>query len=64
MKLLYEVEYYRTRTKDEQPDYLYIETDDDIEIEAGPASSITHITTIDTDMGLEPDLIVRRVNNE
>lgn len=58
MKKMYEIEIeggYRT------PTYLYIETDDDIEIDiTGSSNIVTHITTIENDMGLDPDLIIRR----
>ena len=60
-KLMYEVEY----VDDDEggANYMYIETDDDIDITAGDNGNVTHITTIDTDMGLTPDLIIRRDNN-
>jgi hypothetical protein len=45
---------------DSGPQYLYIQTDDDIELEMNENGDITHLTTIDTDMGLTPDLIIKR----
>lgn len=45
---------------DSSPQYLYIQTDDDIELEMNENGDITHLTTIDTDMGLTPDLIIKR----
>jgi len=56
-KLMYEIE---LGGNNGSPTYLYIETDDDIDISTGILDQVTHITTIDTDMGLEPDLMVRR----
>ena len=55
---MYEIELYdNCRT----PTYFYIETDEDIDISIGPNNGdVTHITTIDTDMGLDPDLVIRR----
>jgi hypothetical protein len=63
MKLMYEVEQC---IPGYPPNYIYIETDDDIDIELwnGATGGFTHITTIDTNMGLEPDLIIRRPSNE
>lgn len=49
---------------DEQPQYLYIETEDDIEIEIAPSgnSDVTHICQIDNIDELT-DLIIRRHEN-
>lgn len=55
--LIYEVEICGN---DIPPQYLYIQTDDDIELEMNENGDVTHITTIDTDMGLTPDLIIKR----
>jgi hypothetical protein len=63
-KLMYEIEISTSAV----PDYIYIETDDDIDIDIGTRVSnfipdqnaITHITVIDTDIGMEPDLIISR----
>ena len=45
---------------DSAPQYVYIQTDDDIEVDMNHNGDITHITTVDTDMGLTPDLIIKR----
>jgi hypothetical protein len=59
MKLMHEIEIYGY---DEPPKYIYIEADEDIEIDhpKDEIGKVTHITTVDTDMGLEPDLIISR----
>lgn len=58
-KLMWEIEI--TNDLSAYPDYLYIETDEDIEIDIGEESdSVTHITCIDTDIGVDADLIIRR----
>lgn len=60
-KLIHEIEY----TINNEPVYIYIETDDDIGIDAGETHGyITHITTIDTEIGVIPDLIIKRRINE
>jgi len=45
---------------DSSPQYVYIQTEDDIEVDVNHDRYITHITTVDTDMGLTPDLIIKR----
>ena len=45
---------------DSGPQYVYIQSDDDIELDVNPNGDITHITTVDTDMGIEPDIIIKR----
>ena len=58
-KLMYEIEV----TNDGKTNYIYVETDGDISVGIGYVGSnplITHVTMIDTDMGLEPDLIIKR----
>lgn len=59
MKVLYEIEIYG---KDIPPNYVYIEADEDIEIDhaSSDIGKVTHITTIDQDVGLEPDLVITR----
>ncbi len=59
MKVIYEIE---IDGNDSPPNYLYIEADEDIEIDhfSSEIGKVTHITTIDTDMGLEPDLVITR----
>jgi len=58
-KLMWEIEYSEDFGS-EGPTYIYIETDDDINIELGSDGNVTHITCIDVDIGVEPDLVVRR----
>jgi hypothetical protein len=63
-KLMYELEISTNAI----PDYIYLETDDDIDIDIGTRAgsfipgqpAITHITVIDTDIGMEPDLVISR----
>lgn len=57
MRVIYEVELYGNGP--DSPTYLYIEADEDMEIDS-KLGKVTHITTIDTDMGLEPDLVISR----
>ena len=45
----------------EEPDYLYIQTEDDIEIEAAPGN-VTHICNVDN-MDDLTDLVIRRNRN-
>ena len=60
LKLLYEIE-LNGGSLDEAATYLYIEADEDIELNINRSDSdVTHITTIDTDLGMEPDLIITR----
>lgn len=60
-KLMYEIEL----SIDGILDYIYIETDDDLDIDFGvldqnPTTNITHVTVIDTNIGMNPDLIISR----
>jgi hypothetical protein len=63
LKLIHEIEIGGMNTP---PQYIYIETDENIEISIGKQESntdqttITHIATIDTDIGITPDLIISR----
>lgn len=59
MKVMYEIEIQGDQSP---PEYLYILADEDIEIDhfSSEIGKVTHITTIDTDMGLEPDLVITR----
>lgn len=45
-----------------QPRYLYVETDDDIEIDIGSTGEVTHICEIDN-MGELADLVIRRIED-
>lgn len=57
-KLLHEVELNGNSLT---PTYLYIEADEDLEIDINKENTdVTHITTIDTDIGMTPDLIITR----
>jgi hypothetical protein len=44
------------------PTYLYIQSDEDIEIDhfSSEIGQVTHITTIESDIGIEPDLVITR----
>jgi hypothetical protein len=58
-QLMYEIEI----TKDGKTDYIYLETDDDTSIGIGYVGSnplVTHVAMVDADMGLDPDLIIKR----
>jgi hypothetical protein len=58
-KLMYEIEI----TSDGKTNYIYLETDSDISIGIGYIESnplVTHVAMIDTDMGLDADLIIKR----
>jgi hypothetical protein len=63
-KLLHEIEINGDSL--DGPTYLYVEADEDIEInikrDDGDVKDgdVTHITTIDTDIGMTPDLIITR----
>jgi len=61
-KLLYEVEFKSGKDRDDF-DYLYVEADSDISISIGYVGSsqlVTHVTLIDKDIGVEPDLIISK----
>jgi hypothetical protein len=57
-KIMHEIEV----SVDGITNYIYIKTDDDIDINFGPPhqNPITHITVIDTEIGVNPDLIISR----
>ena len=59
MKEIHEIEIYGN---DSPPIYLYIEADEDLDISSASTDigKVTHITTIDQDVGLEPDLVINR----
>ncbi|GAG92159.1 unnamed protein product [marine sediment metagenome] len=58
-KLLHEIELNGDSL--DGPTYLYIEADEDLEIDINKEDTdVTHITTIDTDIGVTPDLIITR----
>lgn len=58
MMLIHEIEI--TDAKGETT-YIYIEAEDDIDIDIGDSENVTHLTTVNTDMGIEPDLIIKKI---
>jgi hypothetical protein len=58
-KIMHEIE---VSVGGDSPTYIYIETDDDMDINFGPPyqNSITHVTIIGKDIGMNPDLIISR----
>ena len=57
-KVIYEVEICGHSG---DPTYLYIEADEDISIDMGDEhGDITHISTIDKDCGVTPDLVIKK----
>lgn len=62
---MYEIEYAPDPCQTPNYIYIYIEPDDDIDIDPNEENGkVTHITTIDTDVGIIPDLIIRRRKND
>lgn len=56
-KKMYEIEIFDDQ---HQPTYIYIECDENIEIDLNLTEKVTHITTIENECGIDPDLIVSR----
>ena len=56
-KIMYEIE---VSDGPNQPTYIYIEADEDIEINHNISEKVTHIGSIDTECGVDPDLILTR----
>lgn len=58
-KVMYEIEIYGNS---DSPSYIYIEADEDISVELDESEHgrITHITTIESDIGVTPDLVIKK----
>lgn len=59
LQIMYEIEICGM---DGPPHYVYIQADEDIEVDhfSSDPNTVTHITTIDEDIGMEPDLVITR----
>jgi len=59
MNRIFEIEYYGDT---QNPDYIYIQVDDGIDIDYGKSGQVTHITELGAGHfeDIEPDFIVRK----